>query len=433
MALIDTLREQHNAIVAGNKARIATAEAESRGLTVEEFDAVRADNVLAADLEQRIAEIEKAEAREAAVPPALVQSAKVVREERTYNPDAEKRGVSFLGDMLSAQLDGDPEARQRLITHKHEERIERGELRAVGTSAFAGLTVPQYLTDLVAPTARARRPLADICMVKHPMPAAGMTVNISRITTGSSAALQSAQADAVSETNMDDTLLTINVQTLAGQQTVSRQAIERGTGIEQVVLGDLIGAYNTTLDSTLITQATTGLNALTDANVDVAYTDASPTVAELWPKLADMIQQIQSAVYAGASHLVMHPRRWWWLVASVGTSFPFLQVAASAQAGGSLTSTQYGGVVGNILGLPVVCDANVATTLGGGTEDAIYAVTRDEAHLWEDSAMFIRAEQTNAATLGVLLVVYGYVAYTFGRYPSAHGRVAGTGLAAPSF
>ena len=59
-----------------------------------------------------------------------------------------------------------------------------------------------------------------------------MTVDISRITTASSVALQAAETTAVSETNIDDTLLSIPVQTAAGQQTMSRQAIDRGAGIE---------------------------------------------------------------------------------------------------------------------------------------------------------------------------------------------------------
>jgi hypothetical protein len=38
----------------------------------------------------------------------------------------------------------------------------------------------------------------------------------------------------VSETDADDTLLTVDVRTIAGQQDLSRQAIERGTGIDTI-------------------------------------------------------------------------------------------------------------------------------------------------------------------------------------------------------
>ena len=58
-----------------------------------------------------------------------------------------------------------------------------------------------------------------------------------------------------------------------------------------LALGDLLGAVNTLVDSTIINQATTGLNAVTDANLDIAYTDASPTVPEFWPSGGQAISQ----------------------------------------------------------------------------------------------------------------------------------------------
>jgi hypothetical protein len=65
--------------------------------------------------------------------------------------------------------------------------------------------------------------------------------------------------------------------------------------------------------------------------------------------------------------------------------------------------------------------------------DHIYVVPSLECHLWEDPAnpAMIRAEQPNAAALGILIVVYGYFAYTFQRYANAMGKVAG--LTAPTF
>lgn len=426
---------------------LATPTAEGRDLNSEEsakFTEARA-KVTAADeaiseLEARIKDLEQIEARErtiTATTPAGVGGAKVKREARTYNPDAERRGeVNFLLDVAAAQRMGDFEAAQRLNRHMAEERVERPgiESRAVATSAFAGLVVPQYLVDMVAPARRAGRPLADIAN-RHALPASGMTVNISKITTATSAANQTQNA-ATSETNMDDTLLSIDVLTAAGQQTASVQALNRGSGIESVILGDLLGAVNTLVDATMITQATTGLNAVTDANLDIAYTDASPTAAELWPKLFDAIQQVQTNYFGGVSHLLMHPRRFWWLASNVGTSFPFVNLAgAGPQAGGSVGTTGYGaGPSGYLAGLPVIVDANIATNLGfGDNEDAIYAISADEVHLWEDDVVFIRAEQTNAASLGVLFVAYKDYAYTVSRYVNAHARINDTGLVTPTF
>jgi HK97 family phage major capsid protein len=394
-----------------------------------------------ADLERDAAERAQLRATLAVAAPASTGGAVVRREERTYSRDAERRGVSFVADVV-ARLEGDFDASQRLGRHMSEERVERGhylESRAVGTGAYAGLTVPQYLTDLVALPARAMRPLADIC-TNRTLPGAGMSVNISRITTGASAAVQATENTNASETDQDDTLLTVPVVTISGRQTVSRQAVERGTGIDDVILGDLVNAYHTTLDSQLLNGSGgsgehQGLQTLSGV-VGVTFTNGAPTAALLWPNLFNLISQVQSGVFAGVTHFVMHPRRFWWIASNVGTSFPFVQLSGSAaQTGGNVAGTAYGqGASGILAGIPVIVDGNVTTT-NNTTQDVIYGVTASELHLWEDpqAPLFIRAEQPKAISLGIDLVVYGYSAFTGGRYPGAHGRISGSGLTTPTF
>lgn len=374
--------------------------------------------------------------------PGQDRRVRVGAEERTYRPDLDARGRGFERDVAAAFL-GDYAAQSRLAQHMQEERVERGaqlaghEERAVGTGAFTGLVVPQYLTDMYAPAAQARRPFADSCR-SHSLPADGMVVNISRITTGSSVAAQANENDAVSETNMDDTLLTIAIQTAAGQQTLSRQAIERGTGIEAVALDDLFRRYATNLDSTLLNQAT---NGLTNVATAVAYTDASPTAAEAYPKIIEGLAGVEAALLdqaSGDNIAVMHSRRWYWMQNAMSSTWPMIsQPGIVAQTLGANFATVYGSGVRGVLpnGTPVIVDNNIATGLGAGTnEDEIYLVDRQECHLWEDPSapMFIRAEQPKAANLGVLLVVYGYFAYTFVRYAQAR-KIAGTGLVTPTF
>lgn len=379
-------------------------------------------------------EVTATDVTRAATPAAV----RVGQEERTYRPDQDPGGKQFLLDVGRSAI-GDHSAVRRLERHMTEERVERGVQveRAAGTGAFAGLVVPQYLTDLYAPAAKASRPFAD-AISGHQLPAEGMTVNLSRITTATTAAVQAAQADAVSETDIDDTLMSISVQTVAGQQTLSRQAIERGTGIEDVTLDDLFRSYATTVDSTLINQAT---NGLTNVASSIAYTDASPTAAELYPKLLQALAAVEAALVdqdPGDNIAVMHSRRWYWLQAALGSTWPLVgQPGIAPQLGFSNLAEAYGSGVRGVLpnGTPVIVDNNIATNLGSGTnEDEIYILSRRESHLWEDPAapMMIRAEQTKAASLGVLFVVYGYIAYTHARYSHAQ-KIAGTGLVAPSF
>jgi hypothetical protein len=374
---------------------------------------------------------------------APVGGARVGSEPRTYTPQTDRRGEKFLADVI-ARSQGDWDAGQRLARHMAEERVERrsaldaAESRAVGTAAFTGLVVPQYLVDLVAPAAAAARPFADICN-KHDLPETGNTVNISRITTATSAAAQSAENAAVSETNIDDTLLTETLFTVAGQQTLSRQAIDRGVGTEAITLNDLIRRYHSALDSKLINDATTGL---TNVAQSVAYTDASPTAAELYPKVLNAQSNLEAVMLdqgVGDLYAVMHSRRWAWMQSQVGSTWPFIaQPGYPVQAGGQNLATGYAQGVRGVLpnGIKVIVDNNIATNLGAGTnEDEIYVVNAAELHLWEDPSapLFIRADQTLAASLGILLVVYGYAAYSFRRYTNGHQKIAGTGLVTPTF
>ena len=373
--------------------------------------------------------------------PAYDRVARVGAEERTYHEGNDRSGAQFIADVARANLYGmgAPDSMERLSRHAREEQVERGAYlqRAAGTGAFAGLTVPQYLTEMYAPAVAARRPFADV-MTKLPLPSQGMTVNISRITTATSVTLQASENTAVSNTDIDDTILTENVQTAAGQQTLSRQAVERGTGVEDVTVGDLLAQYASTVDSTIINQATTGLLAV--AGAGNTYVDASPTGAELYPKILACASTIESTLLSRARGLVvvMHPRRWHWLSKEMTTSWPLIsQPGIPTQAGGTNLAQTYGTGFRGLLpnGMPVVVDANLPTTLGGGTEDAVAVVPTSEAILWEDpnAPVFIRAEQPAAGSLGVLLVVYGYFAYTLRRYAGAHQKITGTGLIAPTF
>jgi hypothetical protein len=371
---------------------------------------------------------------------AYDQVARIGQEKRTFSPGSDPKGVRFLSEVAATALTG--RWSDDLVQHMTEERVERGAKlealtsRAAGTSAFSGLVVPQYLTELAAPHAKGGRPFADACR-HHDLPETGMTVNISKITTGTSTDIQT-EGSGVSETDIDDTLLSPAVQTNAGQQTLSRQAVERGVGVDDTTIDDLFRSYSTKLDSTLLNQAT---NGLTNVATAIAYTDGTPTAAELYPKLLAGPAAVEAALLdmdQGDTIAVMHSRRWYWLQSQLTSTWPmFGQPSAAAQQAGVNYGERYGSGFRGILpsGVAAIVDNNIATNLGASTnEDEIYFGAQSELHLWEDSAapMLIRAEQPKAANLQVLLVVYGYFAYTFARRAHAQ-KVGGTGLVTPTF
>ena len=415
----------------------------------EDFDSKFArSNELHAEIKEMNEKIE--EAREAA------ETLKAVKESRNAlgvededlgdkeavvevnEPDLYREGGdhSFIADAWAARS-GDFKAQERL--NKHQDF----EARDVGTGAFTGLVVPQYLVDEYAPIARAGSPFYN-AVPKKDLPAFGNKIEISRITTGSAAAEQASENSAVQETNMDDTLLTVNVDTIAGQQDVSRQALERGGqpgfSLENIIFQDLVAAYYTKLDNLMINGSGSsgqplGISQVSGIN-QTTYTDASPTVAELYPKLADAVQEINSNRFAPATAILMHPRRWGFLTAGVDSSNRPLVLPAGNNpdnAAGVGDAAAYGQVVGSVLGLPVITDANIRTDLGAGTEDAIYIAKVDDHIMFEDNLFQLKFEETNAGSLTTKMVVYGYVAFASGRYPKGISEIVGTGLIAPTF
>jgi len=432
MTFSKQLAEKREAALAKAESITSQASIEARDLSTDEdqditkiLEEVRELDVQIerhVELEERqakAAEIRKENKMESAV--AVVKS-----EPRTYSA---KSDSSFVLDAFSAQFRNDYQAQERLARHMNEERVER---RDVTSANFAGLIVPQYLTELAAPFARAGRPTADAAR-KHELPSAGLTISISKITTGSSTAAQTEGA-AVSETNMDDTKLDISINTYAGQQTVSRQALERGTNIDSLVMADLALSYATVLNTAVVAEA------ISSAGTTVSYTDASPTVAELYPKLLSAVSSIQTNYFQSPNAIIMHPRRLAFILAAVDSTNRPLAVptpyAMNPIAQGAGTP-QYGNSGYSIAGMPVIVDATIPVDGGAGTnEDTIIIGSLNELHLWEQgdgTPMMLRFDQPKAAELDVLMVVYGYAAFTANRYPKAFAKITGTGLVTPTF
>jgi len=427
MNMSDTLIERRNVLLADAQTIVDAAQTESRDLTTDE-DAKVADALAQAkSLDDQIARHQDLEARNAAAKAVRKEHglATVKSEPRTYS---ERSTHSFVTDAYRAQFNNDYAAQERLARHMREEQVER---RDVTSTNFAGLIVPQFLTNLVAPLARAGRPLADACR-KHQLPAEGLTLSISKVTTGTAVATQSEGA-AVQETNMDDTKLDISVVTVAGQQNVSRQAIERGTNIDSLVMADLAAAYHTKVDDLVVAEL------FSSAGQAVTYTDGSPTVPELYPKLADAVQKVQTTYFAGPNVIVMHPRRLAFILAALdGQNRPLALPAPNFNSvANGAGAVQYGNSGYTIMGLPVITDANVATNKGEGTnQDTIYVGNLQELHLFENGGgdpVALRFEQPKAAELDVTMIVYGYIATTANRYPNAWAQINGTGLVTPTF
>ena len=447
-AFLGSLREKRESKTSMIESIVERAAEEVRDLTEVELVNVEALNTEIKKLDERIEQISDIELRnskaadlaakvDATAPKSEKRSASpayVIKEELTYS---ERTAGNFLNDAMKAQFGNDYEARERIQRHQNEMSVE---MRAASTSSFDGLVVPQYLVDLYAPLARAGRPFADAAR-KHTMPQQGMSVVISRITTGTDVAYQTSQNTAAVSQDPDDTTLTVNINTIAGQNSVSKQALMRGYNIENIVLGDLIRAYNTKLDNSLLNGTGSngqplGLAGMT-TGILVTYTATTGTVAGVFPKIADAIQQVQSTIFASPNAILMHPRRLGFFLAGLdGSNRPLVVPTANNPQNAMGVGTglpSYGNSGYSLLGLPIITDANVATNLGASTnQDAIYVVDLNECHLWEEAPTYVKFEEP-AGKVAINIVLFGYSAFTSLRYPGAIAAINGTGLATPSF
>src|SRR5207248_3093042 len=131
-----------------------------------------------------------------------------------------------------------------------------------------------------------------------------------KVSGGTATAVQTANAAAVASVDMTTTSVSVPVCTIAGQQDLSMQLIEQSPiGFDSVVFADLMADYAKRLDLQVISgsgangqaQGLLGQSSI----VAVTYTDGSPTVGALFPKIADCVQQVATTRFLPATRMIM--------------------------------------------------------------------------------------------------------------------------------
>jgi HK97 family phage major capsid protein len=370
-----------------------------------------------------------------------VRRVQVGREPLTY--ERANPRTSFFRDLFHA-WQGDASAQQRLQRHQREMMVERRDLSS--TDGVGGDFVPPlWIMDEWTRPIRLGRPFANAVNNVGPPPAGTDTISLPRLLTGSAV---SAQADlgAVQETDATTGQFTVGVKTLAGQQDMARQLIDRSQpGMDQIIAADLREDYDLRLDLQCLSGSGSGANALgvlNDANrIQVTYTQATPAVGGaggFYAKVADAAQRVQTQRGMPPDIIVMHPRRWGWVMASSDTTNrPLIDITG----GGDLNAPGTGGLTGlgatgfTFAGLRVIVDGNLPTTGGAGTnEDTVIVARSADLYLWEDAVPRFRVfEEVLSANLAVRLQLWNYFAFTSARYSVAAATLSGTGLVAPTF
>ncbi|MEU6552104.1 phage major capsid protein [Streptomyces sp. NPDC046915] len=363
-----------------------------------------------------------------------------VTEARTYERG---NGRSYLQDLARVQLNmDDGSARERL--QRHAQDVATGpEYRDLNrTDGNGGYFVPPlWLMSQYVELARAGRAYANVVNMQ-PLPPGTDSINIPKVASGTATAAQTADNAAVQETDATDTFINAPVRTIAGQQDVAIQLLDQSpVSFDEVIFRDLVADYATKTDLQVISGSgsagqVTGVRN-TSGITTVTYTDATPTVAKLYSKIADAVQRVHTLRFMAPTVIVMHPRRWAYLLAASDSNGRPLVVPNSGNPQNAVATLGTVGsqqVVGSMHGLPVVTDPSMPTNLGASTtEDVIHVLRASDILLYESGIRSRVLPEVGSGNLTVRLQVYGYLAFTAARYPASVVEIGGTGLIAPAF
>jgi HK97 family phage major capsid protein len=341
---------------------------------------------------------------------------------------------------LSLNLDSDGESRARLTSHAqqvidHPAFMEHRDLSRVdGQGGYA--VPPAWLMNQYIELARPGRAFANLVQ-RQPLPGGTDSINIPKVLTGTSTAIQAADNTPVTDVDLTDTFINAPVRTISGQQGVAIQLLDQSPiAFDDLVFRDLIADYASQLDKQCLYGSGANGQVLGVNNTPGIGTIAVSTVdiQGVYSAIANAIQLVHTTRFQPPEVIVMHPRRWGWFLALLDNQQrPLFLPDANRpwNAAGVLEEVASQQVVGSIQGLPVVTDPNIATNSGAGTEDIVYVLRASDVVLWESGIRARVLPETKAANLTVLLQLYGYLAFSAARYPQSVVEI--TGLTAPTF
>jgi len=336
---------------------------------------------------------------------------------------------------LSLNLDSDGESRARLTSHAqqvidHPAFEEHRDLSRVdGSGGYA--VPPAWLMNQYVELARPGRAFANLVQ-RQPLPGGTDSINIPKVLTGTSTALQTADNTPVADVDLTDTFINAAVRTISGQQGVAIQLLDQSPiAFDDLVFRDLIADYASQLDKQCLSGSGTNgqvLGVRLTPNIG-SIAVSTVDIQGVYSAIANAIQTIHTTRFQPPEAVVMHPRRWGWFLALLDNQQrPLFLPDANRpwNAAGILEEVASQQVVGSIQGLPVVTDPNIETNLGaGGDEDPVYVLRASDVVLWESGIRARVLPETKAQNLTVLLQLYGYVAFSAARYPASIVEVAG--------
>lgn len=349
-----------------------------------------------------------------------------------YGPEER---ASYFADLVAvSRQTADYSARERVQTFDAEQRSLN---RADGSGG--AFVPPAFLVSDYVGLPRPGRVTADL-LTRRPLPRGTDVLNIPRVVTGTATAIQAADNDPVQAVDLTDSSIQAPVRTIAGQQDIAIQLLDQSpVNFDEIIMADLMAAYSQQLDNQVLSGTGAGGQHLGLRNVTgietVTWTSSAPTAQDLQKRVADAVSRISGSLFAAPNAIVMHPRRWAWLLTQNDTSNRPLvvpQAYGPNNAQGVLVGGAEG-LVGSFAGLPVYIDANIPKTGGvGANEDLIMVLSSNDTFLYESGIKTRVLQETLSGTLTVRIQLYAYSALAT-RQAKSVAVISGTGLVPPLF
>jgi HK97 family phage prohead protease len=261
------------------------------------------------------------------------------------------------------------------------------------TSNNAGLVPTRQLTEIINPLSNADRPAVD-SVSRGVLPDAGMSFEIPKITVVP-VVQEETEADAIIETGLTNSFLTVNVKKYAGGQTFSVELLDRSSPaffdelVKQMEFA-YIKATDVAVIAGLVAGGTDGGNRTLDA-------------AGLLDFVSDGSVSIYKNTLGTATNILVSPEQFGAIMNLADNGRPIYQnLIGNQNQGGNLTGQSLGG---NLLGLNLRVSRNMA--VGAPTADDSLILINPDSYTWYESAR--TRLQTNVALNGQIEVsYYGY-------------------------
>ena len=366
-----------------DSARVAEVVAASENEEKKDSDLATADSEKPTEGDQVSDTTAPAPAVEEAVEAAKANMVEATRPAFYTAPRLEFSKAKYLENSVRAKL-GDDAARQYVMAADDT------------TSNNAGLIPTRQLTEVINPLSNADRSTID-AISRGVLPDAGMSFEIPKITAVPTVEDEN-EGDAIVETGMTNSFLTVNVNKYAGGQTFSVELLDRSNPVFfDELVRQMEYAYSLATDKFV---ATTII-----ANGQLAPTAKANTATGLLEFVAEAAAEVYSDSLGFAQNLIVTPEQWSKIMSYNDSGRPIYTASQPQNAGGAVSPQS---LRGNVAGLNLYVSRALGSNLSAAPiGDGSMIVINPDSYTWYESSRF--RLQTNVALNGQIEVAYyGY-------------------------